>query len=52
MAKVAAKYDVPVIAMHNQNGTHYEKDIIISIREFLKKLLRLLKKIIFLKIKL
>ena len=35
MAKVAAKYDVPVIAMHNQNGTHYEKDIIISIRELI-----------------
>ena len=37
MAKVAAKYDVPVIAMHNQNGTHYEKDIIISMRKFFEK---------------
>ena len=37
MAGVAAKYDVPVIAMHNQNGTHYEKDIIVSLREFFEK---------------
>ena len=27
MAKVVAQYDVPVIIMHNQEGTHYEGDI-------------------------
>ena len=37
MAAVAAKYDVPVIVMHNQNGTHYEKDIMVSMREFFEK---------------
>ena len=51
MAAVAAKYDVPVIVMHNQNGTHYEKDIMVSMREFLKNLLRLQRKMDFLKIR-
>lgn len=37
MAKVAAKYNTAVIAMHNQNGTHYKKDIMLSIREFFEK---------------
>ena len=37
MAAVAAKYDACVIAMHNQNGTHYEKDIMISMREFFER---------------
>ena len=27
MAKVVAQYDIPVIIMHNQEGTHYEGDI-------------------------
>ena len=44
MAGVAAKYDVPVIAMHNQNGTHYEKDIIVSLREFFEKTFEIAKK--------
>lgn len=34
MAMVAAEFDVPVIAMHNQDGTYYDKDIIESMTEF------------------
>lgn len=37
MAKVVKKYNVPVIAMHNQVEKEYEKDIIFSIKEFFKK---------------
>nr|WP_243117012.1 dihydropteroate synthase [Natranaerovirga hydrolytica] len=37
IAKVVAQYKVPVVIMHNQKGTHYEKDIIESIKEFLSK---------------
>lgn len=37
MAKIVAQYDVPVIIMHNQEGTHYEKDIMSHICGFLQK---------------
>lgn len=37
MAKLVADYNVPVIAMHNQNGTEYSEDIILSMRKFFKK---------------
>ncbi len=37
IADVAAKYDVPVIIMHNQNGTDYDGDIIDNMREFFYK---------------
>ncbi|AOY78332.1 dihydropteroate synthase [Clostridium formicaceticum] len=37
MAGVIAKYDVPVIVMHNQLGTEYDKDIVESISDFFKK---------------
>lgn len=37
MAAVAAKHNAAVIVMHNQNGTHYEKDIMVSMREFFEK---------------
>lgn len=37
MVKVVKKYNVPVIAMHNQVEKEYEKDIILSIKEFFKK---------------
>lgn len=37
MARIASKYNVPVIAMHNQDGIIYKKDIMISIREFFNK---------------
>jgi len=34
MARAAAEADVPVVVMHNQNGTAYSEDIIASMREF------------------
>lgn len=37
MAKLAADYNVPVIAMHNQNGTEYSEDIILSMRRFFER---------------
>lgn len=37
MAKIVKKYNVPVIAMHNQNGTEYRDDIILSIKKFFQK---------------
>lgn len=37
MAKLVADYNVPVIAMHNQNGIEYSEDIILSMRRFFKK---------------
>lgn len=37
IAKVAARAGAPVIAMHNQKGTHYDEDIIESMRKFFKK---------------
>lgn len=37
IAEVVAKYNVPVIMMHNQNGTDYDKDIMEEICNFFKK---------------
>lgn len=37
MASVVAKYNVPVIMMHNQKGTEYRKDIMEEICGFFKK---------------
>ena len=37
MAKLAADYNVPVITMHNQNGTEYREDIILSMRKFFER---------------
>jgi len=37
IADVAVKYGVPVIAMHNQMGTEYDKDIIEAMKEFFDK---------------
>lgn len=37
MAKLAAEYNVSVIAMHNQNGTEYSEDIILSMRKFFER---------------
>ena len=34
MARVAAEADVPVVVMHNQNGTAYDADIIAAMRGF------------------
>lgn len=37
MAAVIAKYNVPVVIMHNQIGTEYDKDIIEAISDFFKE---------------
>lgn len=37
MAKVAAEYDLPVVAMHNQNSKEYSGDIIDSMRAFFQR---------------
>lgn len=37
MAEVAARHGVPVVVMHNQNGTVYERDIMAEIAAFLRK---------------
>ncbi len=34
IAKVAARYGAPVIAMHNQKGTHYDQDILLDMIAF------------------
>lgn len=37
MAKLISKYDCLVVVMHNQDDKEYEKDIILSMREFFNK---------------
>lgn len=37
MAEVVAQYNVPIIMMHNQNGTEYSIDIMEAMCEFFKK---------------
>ena len=37
MAEVVKKYDVPVIAMHNQDGKEYKGGILCCIKEFFKR---------------
>ncbi|MFZ5353435.1 MAG: dihydropteroate synthase [Bacillota bacterium] len=37
MASVIAKYKVPVVIMHNQNGTEYKNDIMAEICSFLQR---------------
>lgn len=41
MAEVVAKYDVPIIIMHNKEDTHYEGDIIEEMNKFFKKSIRI-----------
>ena len=41
MASVIAKYNVPIVIMHNQMGTEYEKDIMTSIKDFLEKSIKI-----------
>jgi dihydropteroate synthase len=36
MAKVAAEFNVPVVMMHNQDGTNYPRDIMSHLQEFLE----------------
>ena len=40
MAKVAAAYDLPVVVMHNQAGTAYEKDIVETMKDFFRESIR------------
>ena len=44
MAKVISKYKPIIAIMHNQNNNIYDKDIIISMREFFKKSFNLIEK--------
>lgn len=37
MAEVVKKYNVPVIAMHNQDGKEYKNDILCCMKEFFKR---------------
>ncbi len=37
MAEVAARYDLPVVVMHNQTGTDYGKDIIETMKDFFRE---------------
>lgn len=37
MARVAAKYGLPVVAMHNRDSKDYDNDIIDSMRDFFRK---------------
>ncbi len=43
MAEAAAKYDLPVIVMHNQSGTDYDKDIIEAMKDFFRESRRVAK---------
>lgn len=41
LAGIAAKYETPVVLMHNQNGTDYQGDLIEEIIRFLKESIRI-----------
>lgn len=41
MVKVAASFQVPSILMHNQEGTHYEEDILLSMKNFFSRSIEL-----------
>lgn len=43
MASVIARHSVPVVMMHNQDGTDYQNDIMESIIDFFKESIRLAK---------
>lgn len=43
IAKVAAEYKAPVIAMHNQKGTTYDQDIILSMIAFFENSIEIAK---------
>lgn len=44
MAKIAKKYDVPIIAMHNKKDRNYEDDIIFEIKKFFGKTFKIAEK--------
>lgn len=37
IAEVAVRHNVPIIAMHNQRGTDYTEDILLSMKKFFEK---------------
>ena len=37
MARAAAEFDLPIVVMHNQEGTRYDGDIIASMQDFFRK---------------
>ena len=37
MARAAAEFDLPIVVMHNQEGTRYDGDIIASMQNFFRK---------------
>jgi len=41
MAEVAAKYNLPVIVMHNQESKEYDTDIIAAMKQFFRRSLKL-----------
>jgi len=41
IARVAAYYGAPVVAMHNQDGTDYEGDILVAMKDFFEKTLEI-----------
>lgn len=43
IANVVAKYNVPVCIMHNQEGTDYKEDIILSMKKFFEKSIEIAK---------
>jgi dihydropteroate synthase len=43
MAKVAKKYDAPVIVMHNQEGTDYPEDMVQTMTTFFRQSIRIAK---------
>ena len=43
MAQVAAKYDLPVIVMHNQDSKIYDGDMIASMKDFFRKSVQIAK---------
>lgn len=46
MADVIAKHDAYIVIMHNQDGTEYDEDIILSIKKFLNKSIQIAKKLV------
>ena len=37
MAEVAARFELPVVVMHNQTGTDYDKDIVEAMKDFFRE---------------
>ncbi len=44
MAKLCKEFNVPIIAMHNQNDEIYKKDLILSLRDFFEQTFKIAEK--------